>query len=121
MLLAAVAELTSPRPVKRPFAIAIRLDAAAAAAAAAKTTTTAADMVVPIIAVDFSLGNLTFDELKCLHSLKQGRINPYRDVLEATSQGRHELTVCDQIVFSNIELLHVDCGVLLVFHWLLGW
>ena len=44
-----------------------------------------------------------------------------KSVLEATSQGRHELTICDQIVLSNIELLHVDCGVLLVFHWLLGW
>ena len=44
-----------------------------------------------------------------------------KSVLEATSQGRHELPICDQIVLSNIELLHVDCGVLLVFHWLLGW
>jgi hypothetical protein len=38
--------------------------------------------LVPIIAVDFSLSNLTFDEsCYCLHSLKPGQPNDYLDVL----------------------------------------
>ena len=38
--------------------------------------------IVPIIAVDYSLANLTFDESGyCLHSLKPGQPNDYLDVL----------------------------------------
>lgn len=39
--------------------------------------------IVPIIAVDYSLANLTFDERGyCLHSLKPGQPNDYIDVLK---------------------------------------
>jgi len=39
--------------------------------------------LVPIIAVDFSLSNLTFDESQyCIHSLKQGANNDYIDALK---------------------------------------
>ena len=38
--------------------------------------------LVPVIAVDYSLANLTFDEnCYCLHSLKQGQPNDYLDAL----------------------------------------
>ncbi len=38
--------------------------------------------LVPIVAVDFSLANLTFDEsCYCLHSLKPGQPNDYIDCL----------------------------------------
>lgn len=38
--------------------------------------------LVPVIAVDFSLANLTFDEsCYCLHSLKVGQPNDYLDAL----------------------------------------
>ncbi|CAI2387430.1 unnamed protein product [Moneuplotes crassus] len=38
--------------------------------------------VVPIIAVDYSLGNLTFDmDKKCLHTLKKGEENDYISIL----------------------------------------
>lgn len=39
--------------------------------------------IVPIIGVDYSLANLTFDERGyCLHSLKPGQPNDYLDVLK---------------------------------------
>ena len=34
--------------------------------------------VVPIIGVDFSMANLTFDEQKCLHVISQERPSIYR-------------------------------------------
>lgn len=38
--------------------------------------------LVPIVAVDYSLANLTFDEnCVCIHSLKPGQPNDYLDVL----------------------------------------
>jgi hypothetical protein len=41
--------------------------------------------IVPIIAVDYSLANLTFDEnCYCLHSLKPGQANNYLDTLRLT-------------------------------------
>ena len=39
--------------------------------------------IVPIVAIDFSLANLTFDNHKCIHSLKRGQPNDYRDVMGA--------------------------------------
>lgn len=38
--------------------------------------------IVPIIAVDYSLSNLTFDDQKCIHSLKKGANNDYLTVIE---------------------------------------
>lgn len=38
--------------------------------------------VVPMIAVDFSLGNLTFEENTCLHSTNPNKPNDYRDLLQ---------------------------------------
>ena len=39
--------------------------------------------IVPVVAVDFSLANLTFDEnCYCLHTLKPGARNDYVEVLK---------------------------------------
>jgi len=39
--------------------------------------------IVPIVAVDYSLANLTFDEKQyCIHTLKQGAPNDYVEVLK---------------------------------------
>jgi len=38
--------------------------------------------IVPIIAIDYSLSNLTFDNQKCIHSLKKGASNDYINVIE---------------------------------------
>jgi len=43
--------------------------------------------IVPIIAVDFSLANLTFDESQyCIHTLKEGAPNDYMDCLKSVSK-----------------------------------
>ena len=42
--------------------------------------------IVPIIAIDFSLSNLTFDERKCIHSVNEDNQNEYRDLLTAVSK-----------------------------------
>jgi hypothetical protein len=43
--------------------------------------------IVPVVAVDFSLANLTFDEnMLCLHSLKPGSPNDYIDVLKSVQK-----------------------------------
>lgn len=40
--------------------------------------------IVPIVAIDYSLANLTFDENNlCLHSLKPGSPNDYIEVLKS--------------------------------------
>jgi hypothetical protein len=39
--------------------------------------------IVPIVAVDFSLANLTFDDRKCIHTLKKGVQNDYIDALHS--------------------------------------
>ena len=38
--------------------------------------------IIPIIAIDYSLSNLTFDNQKCIHSLKKGANNDYIKVIE---------------------------------------
>ena len=37
--------------------------------------------IVPILGVDFSMANLTFDERKCIHSVNEDKPNEYRDLL----------------------------------------
>ena len=46
--------------------------------------------IVPIIAVDFSLANLTFDDKNpCLHTLKEGAPNDYIDCMKSVSKSFH--------------------------------
>ena len=43
--------------------------------------------IVPVIAIDYSLANLTFDESNlCLHSLKPGGPNDYIEVLKSVGK-----------------------------------
>lgn len=42
--------------------------------------------IVPIVAIDFSLSNLTFDDRKCIHTVNEDNINEYRDLLTAVSK-----------------------------------
>ena len=42
--------------------------------------------IVPLIGVDFSMANLTFDEAKCLHSINQDKPSVYRNMLQAISK-----------------------------------
>ena len=37
---------------------------------------------MPIIAIDFSLANLTVDKDSCLHSTKFNKKNDYRDIIK---------------------------------------
>jgi len=39
-------------------------------------------LAYPIIAIDFSLANLTFDAESCLHSTKTDKRNDYRDIIK---------------------------------------
>ena len=42
--------------------------------------------IVPIVAVDFSMSNLTFDDRKCIHTVNEDNMNEYRDLLVAISK-----------------------------------
>lgn len=42
--------------------------------------------IVPIVAVDFSMSNLTFDDRKCIHTVNEDNMNEYRDLLIAISK-----------------------------------
>ena len=42
--------------------------------------------LVPIIGVDFSMSNLTFDNRKCIHSVNEDNPNEYRDLMIAVRQ-----------------------------------
>ena len=43
--------------------------------------------IVPVVAVDFSLANLTFDESQyCIHTLKEGKPNDYMDCLKSVNK-----------------------------------
>jgi len=56
--------------------------------------------IVPIVAIDYSLANLTFDEnCYCLHTLKPGAVNDYVDVLGHI-----------QSVFSRYSKFHMGYG-----------
>mmetsp|Transcript_23292 Transcript_23292/g.31123 ORF Transcript_23292/g.31123 Transcript_23292/m.31123 type:complete len:133 (+) Transcript_23292:1425-1823(+) len=42
--------------------------------------------IVPLMGIDFSMANLTFDEAKCLHSINQDKPSVYRNMLQAISK-----------------------------------
>lgn len=48
--------------------------------------------IVPIVAVDFSLSNLTFDERKCIHTVNEDNQNEYRDLLTAISKAFRQIS-----------------------------
>ena len=42
--------------------------------------------VVPLIGIDFSMANITFDERKCIHSVNEEKMNEYRNLVQAVSK-----------------------------------
>lgn len=48
--------------------------------------------ITPIIAVDFSLSNLTFDERKCIHTVNEDNPNEYRDLITAVSKAYKQIS-----------------------------
>jgi len=42
--------------------------------------------LVPMVGVDFSMSNLTFDDRKCLHSVNEDNKNEYRDLMQTISK-----------------------------------
>jgi len=48
--------------------------------------------IVPIVAVDFSLSNLTFDDRKCIHSVNEDNQNEYRDLLTAVGKAYRQIS-----------------------------
>jgi hypothetical protein len=48
--------------------------------------------IVPIVAVDFSLSNLTFDERKCIHTVNEDNPNEYRDLILAISKAYKQIS-----------------------------
>jgi hypothetical protein len=49
-------------------------------------------IVQPIIAMDFSLANLTFSEDQCLHSTKPYKKCDYRDILRSLCESYQNVT-----------------------------
>lgn len=41
--------------------------------------------LVPMVAIDYSMGNLTFDDRKCLHSINEDNYSEYRDLMSIVS------------------------------------
>lgn len=48
--------------------------------------------IVPLIAIDFSLSNLTFDDRKCIHTVNEDNLNEYRDILIAISKAFRQIS-----------------------------
>ena len=42
--------------------------------------------IVPIVGIDFSMSNLTFDARTCIHSVNEDNPNEYRNLLSAVSK-----------------------------------
>lgn len=42
--------------------------------------------IVPIMAIDFSMSNLTFDDRKCIHTVNEDNQNEYRDLITVVSK-----------------------------------
>ena len=42
--------------------------------------------IIPMIGIDYSMSNLTFDERKCIHSVNEDNPNEYRDLMQCISK-----------------------------------
>ena len=47
--------------------------------------------IVPIVSIDFSLSNLTFDERKCMHTVNEDKENEYRDLIRSVSKAYKQI------------------------------
>jgi hypothetical protein len=48
--------------------------------------------IVPIVAVDFSMSNLTFDDRKCIHTVNEDNQNEYRDLISSVSRAFRQIS-----------------------------
>ena len=47
--------------------------------------------LVPMIGIDYSMANLTFDERKCLHSLNEDNPSEYRELVSTVSKAYKQM------------------------------
>ena len=48
--------------------------------------------LVPIVGIDYSMSNLTFDERNCLHIINEDNQNPYRDLMSTLSKAYKQMS-----------------------------
>ena len=48
--------------------------------------------IVPMVGIDYSMSNLTFDDRKCLHSINEDNQNEYRDLLSMVSKAYKQMS-----------------------------
>mmetsp|Transcript_37159 Transcript_37159/g.57031 ORF Transcript_37159/g.57031 Transcript_37159/m.57031 type:complete len:114 (-) Transcript_37159:192-533(-) len=48
--------------------------------------------IVPMVGIDFSMSNLTFDERKCLHSINEDNPSEYRALMSVVSKNFKQMS-----------------------------
>ena len=48
--------------------------------------------IIPMVGIDYSMSNLTFDERKCLHSINEDNKNEYRDLMSCVSKAYKQMS-----------------------------
>jgi hypothetical protein len=48
--------------------------------------------LVPMVGIDYSMSNLTFDDRKCLHSVNEDNYNEYRDLMSTVSKAFKQMS-----------------------------
>ena len=48
--------------------------------------------LVPMVGIDFSMSNLTFDERKCIHSVNEDNPNEYRDLMSCIAKAYKQMS-----------------------------
>lgn len=48
--------------------------------------------LIPMVGIDYSMSNLTFDERKCIHSVNEDNPNEYRDLMSCISKSYKQMS-----------------------------
>jgi len=48
--------------------------------------------LIPMVGIDYSMSNLTFDDRKCLHSINEDNKNEYRDLMSCVSKAYKQMS-----------------------------
>ena len=48
--------------------------------------------IIPMVGIDYSMSNLTFDERKCIHSVNEDNPNEYRDLMSCISKAYKQMS-----------------------------
>ena len=48
--------------------------------------------IVPMVGVDYSMSNLTFDDRKCIHSINEDNQNEYRDLMSTVASAYKQMS-----------------------------